>query len=506
MTGQPLYMLRIEQADLLRGDVEPLIKLLGPILSESGKAKDRRGRVLLYLSYYDGDPRPNAAIPEIRNYVRALHGRIPHFPYFLHSDPATESFETYFRCLLDTDQNGAVLSRHLLDVFRGITDAVQKFCTRIADNADERVAELICALPTAMLVEDLRPLALKALLPTLELLVGKPEDPLGFRTQVFGRAEQLLGQLVSDCGSEEAFLQEIRRRIAGPEPSSAVASEEGRRHVMESVAKCFEMEEVPLVIATRRDQQELVPWMAGPLQGRIVDSMSADPCTSCLETVDRLGYLFLLLAGKIPPDLYMLARDYALDRDAPLRSRFGTHPIHPQHRLAIFVDLSTWSTMAPDLREVLGKVCTLKYVSGEADPAARTEDETRIFDSIEAAISWCERYYATSGFLFRGQTKDWGLKASLFRTADDKILRRWAAQTETFVQWLSGDNDLLEGVKVSSDEALAVAQHHGLKTPLIDLTRSLPAAAFFATHGADATAGEPGVLYVFHKKDLQRYL
>ena len=152
MTGQPLYMLPIDQTDLLRGNVEPLISLLAPILSEPGKAKDHRDRLVPDLSFYDDDPRANSEIPEIRDYVRALHGRMPYFAYFLCSNPATGLFEFYLRCLLEPDRNGAVQSRQALDVLRGITDAVRMFCNRIADSADERVAELICALPTGMLV------------------------------------------------------------------------------------------------------------------------------------------------------------------------------------------------------------------------------------------------------------------------------------------------------------------------------------------------------------------
>ena len=104
-----------------------------------------------------------------------------------------------------------------------------------------------------------------------------------------------------------------------------------------ALQKCFEMEEVLLVIATRRDQQELVPWMAGLLRGGLSIPCRPTRAPAFWKRSNRLDYLFLLLAGEIPDDLYLLARDYALDRESPLRSRFGTHRVHAQHRLAIFV-------------------------------------------------------------------------------------------------------------------------------------------------------------------------
>jgi FRG domain len=152
--------------------------------------------------------------------------------------------------------------------------------------------------------------------------------------------------------------------------------------------------------------------------------------------------------------------------------------------------------MAEDLREVLAKTCTMQYVSGQAKPRSG-EPEPRMFEDIEAVMRWCQRYYSNGSFLFRGQVRDWGVTASLFRSDSEDVRGRWAEQTDAFIGWLSDDNPLLEGVKLSPDEALAVAQHHGLKTPLLDLTRNLPVAAFFATHGAEAAGEEPGMVDVF---------
>src|SRR5215831_9586661 len=100
-----------------------------------------------------------------------------------------------------------------------------------------------------------------------------------------------------------------------------IHTEQGRNELAYRVAKCFEMKEVPLIVAATRDQEVFVPWMAGSLGGRGIRSYDAFPLTRFLESLDRLDYVFLRLEDDVPDDLYLLARDYALDREAPLRTR-----------------------------------------------------------------------------------------------------------------------------------------------------------------------------------------
>jgi hypothetical protein len=286
-----------------------------------------------------------------------------------------------------------------------------------------------------------------------------------------------------------------------------IQTEQGRNKLAERVAMCFKMKEVPLIVATTRDQEVFVPWMAGLLGGRVIRSYDAFPLTRFLESLDHLDYIFLRLEGDVPDDLYLLARDYALDREAPLITRLGLHPIHADHRLAIFIDSTTLASLAEDLADVLRRVCTLSYTSLDETGAGTNQDRpTRVFEDIEAAIAWCDRYYANGHFLFRGQTRDWPLTAPIHRVYEAQERGRESRRTLDFINWLIDDNSLLEGVKLSEGQALAVAQHHGLKTNLLDVSRNAHIAAFFATHGADPDAKENGVLYVFHEGDLRRYM
>lgn len=286
-----------------------------------------------------------------------------------------------------------------------------------------------------------------------------------------------------------------------------IQTEQGRNELASCVAKCFEMREVPLVVAAGRDQEVFAPWMAGLLRGRTIRSYEAFPVTRFLESLDRLDYVFLRLEGDVPDDLYLLARDYALDREAPLITRLGPHSIHADHRLAIFIDSATLANLEDDLASVLSRACTLSFASTvEASEGATQGRPPRVFEAVEAAIAWCERYYANGRFLFRGQTRDLPLAAPIHRLSEDLAHTREARRTLDFVAWLIGDNALLGDVTLSEDEALAVAQHHGLKTPLLDVSRNARVAAFFATHGADLDANEGGVIYIFHEGDLHRYM
>jgi hypothetical protein len=139
--------------------------------------------------------------------------------------------------------------------------------------------------------------------------------------------------------------------VAGEQPTPAADADARRKEVMYKVAKCFQMTEVPLVIATSRNQEQLALWIAQLLGARVIRSSDPYPCTSLLKTLDRPNYVFLVLEPEMSDNLYLLARDYALDREALLRSQFGAHRIDPQHRLAIIVDPETLAGMPEDHRD-----------------------------------------------------------------------------------------------------------------------------------------------------------
>lgn len=101
------------------------------------------------------------------------------------------------------------------------------------------------------------------------------------------------------------------------------------------------------------------------------------------------------------------------------------------------------------------------------------------------------------GRVYRGQfDANWPLESSLFRRKNDGSpldlaeLHRRAALTDRFLARLREQQTALFGGALSDDELLAVAQHFGFPTPLMDFTYSFRVAAFFAT--LDAAKMQPG--------------
>lgn len=79
-------------------------------------------------------------------------------------------------------------------------------------------------------------------------------------------------------------------------------------------------------------------------------------------------------------------------------------------------------------------------------------------------------------FYYRGQNHNWPIKSTLSRKnySDEEIER-----TKSFINRIKSITSLS---KMSDGECLAIAQHYGYKTDLIDFTTSIDVAAFFATY------------------------
>lgn len=80
-------------------------------------------------------------------------------------------------------------------------------------------------------------------------------------------------------------------------------------------------------------------------------------------------------------------------------------------------------------------------------------------------------------FYYRGQNHNWPIKSTLSREnySDEEIER-----TKSFINRIKSVTSLS---KMSDGKCLAIAQHYGYKTDLIDFTTSIDVAAFFATDG-----------------------
>ncbi|WP_162260237.1 FRG domain-containing protein [Terrabacter sp. Root181] len=137
-----------------------------------------------------------------------------------------------------------------------------------------------------------------------------------------------------------------------------------------------------------------------------------------------------------------------------------------------------------------------------ASDVRRTANRGRVYSSIWD-LMWSQQ--VGRDHVFRGQWSAlWPLTPTLFRPQSDgrpltvETLRKRVDTTRRFITVLRKHQGDLFGGPPSEDELLAVAQHYGFPTPLLDYTRSLSVAALFATMPARGQLVEPdcvGVIY-----------
>lgn len=132
-----------------------------------------------------------------------------------------------------------------------------------------------------------------------------------------------------------------------------------------------------------------------------------------------------------------------------------------------------------------------------------------VYPSIYDVVWELGEWLPAQGYVFRGQADvRWRQDSSLLRGSPDvQTLLERTQLAEAFLTELRARQRQLFGAELSDEELLAVAQHYGFPTPLLDYTRSLQIAAFFATYGARALPPDPeriGVLYYlnFEREEL----
>lgn len=104
-------------------------------------------------------------------------------------------------------------------------------------------------------------------------------------------------------------------------------------------------------------------------------------------------------------------------------------------------------------------------------------------------------------WMFRGHTDaQWDLVPTLFRPPlTDPLIRRRQDYTERFIEDLKRSSRQVGLDELSDLEYMAVAQHYGLYTSLLDFTWNLEVAAYFAT--TNCSPGQKGAIYCFNAKE-----
>ena len=127
-----------------------------------------------------------------------------------------------------------------------------------------------------------------------------------------------------------------------------------------------------------------------------------------------------------------------------------------------------------------------------------------IFSSVQELLVFLDDF-DTSDCFFRGQSALWDITSSLYRHSDTSNFEKALNISTCAVEWLKENQFIREVVNDNDDYALAIAQHYGCPTDLVDITTNYRTAAYFAMSDNDRHHITPeGCIWVFPKSEIER--
>jgi len=128
---------------------------------------------------------------------------------------------------------------------------------------------------------------------------------------------------------------------------------------------------------------------------------------------------------------------------------------------------------------------------------------TLVFPCIQKLLNFLD-IYDTSDCFFRGQSGLWEVTSSLHRHYGSvERFQKACNISVSALEWLKNSKYISNVLNGNDDYAMAIAQHYGCPTDLIDITTNYKTAAYFAASDNKNHDKNPeGCIWVFTKKDM----
>lgn len=126
-----------------------------------------------------------------------------------------------------------------------------------------------------------------------------------------------------------------------------------------------------------------------------------------------------------------------------------------------------------------------------------------VFTDINDLLGFISEFDVSDCF-FRGQSGLWDIASSLYRYEGEQFIKA-RNTTVSAINWLKKNKYIRKVVNNNEDIALAIAQHYGCPTDLVDITTNYLTAAYFAASANSTHEKMPeGCIWIFPEEEIRR--